>query len=94
MYKASSNSTARLLDASPEPFTVLALPDPAILVASVSLANQFPSEWTRLLETHPRLAFPLFHLLLASRRVGVRAAVSYLACLISLFFADIMLSSC
>jgi hypothetical protein len=73
---------------------MLALPDPTIFVASVSLANQFPSEWTRLLETDPRLAFPLFHLLLTSRRVGVRAAVSYLACLISRFFADIMLSTC
>jgi hypothetical protein len=73
---------------------MLALPDTTIFVASVSLANQFPLEWTRLLETHPRLAFSLFPLLLASRRVGVRAAVSYLACLISLFFAAIMLSTC
>src|SRR5215469_15457844 len=56
-------------------------------VASVSLANQFPSESTRLLETHPRLAFPLFHLLLASRRVGVRPPFP-------IFFADIMLSTC
>jgi len=73
---------------------MLVLPDPTILVASVSLANQFRSEWTRLLDTHPRLALPLFHLLLASGRVGVRAAVSYLACLTSLFVADIMLSTC